>query len=84
VATVELVSIEKTAWAEAAAVGDEPSVAVKLLIRFPGVAGSTPQGVPLSLTVPDQGDAARTLEAAREKLLALAEALVAAAKKPLW
>ena len=84
-ATVELVSIEKTAWTGDAAAGDDgPSITVKLLIRFPGAVGSTPAGVPLSLAVPDQGDAGRTLEAAREKLLALAEALLAAAKNPLW
>ncbi len=83
-ATVELVSIEKTAWTGDAAAGDEPGVTVKLLIRFPGAVGGSPAGVPLSLAVPDQGDAARTLEAARERLRALAEALLAAAKNPLW
>lgn len=83
-ATVELVSIEKTAWTGDAAAGGEPSITVKLLIRFPGAVGSTPAGVPLSLAVPDQGDAARTLEMARERLHALAEALLAAAKNPLW
>jgi hypothetical protein len=38
----------------------------------------------LSLPVPDQGETAGTLEAARERLHALAEALLAAAKDPLW
>lgn len=84
-ATVDLVSIEKSPdAAEKVVVGETPDVTVKLLIRFPGAGAAATGGVPLSLTVPDQGDATKTLEMAREKLLALAEAMTAAAQHPLW
>lgn len=77
--TLELVSIKKN---HSMGGGVGPSFTVEVRINHPGV--GTPEGLPISIKVPDQGDPNQTLEAVRQKLAEFGRALEAAAQQPLW
>lgn len=77
--TLELVSITKN---RSMGGGVEPGFTVEVRVIHPGVGISG--DLSLLVTVPDQGDPNRTLEAARQKLAEFGRALEAAAEASLW